>query len=198
MIAAREYFAVLAGILDRVDAQELAAATELLDAAYRSNRVVFTVGNGQSATTASAFALDLTKQSAPADGGRRFRTISVADNVAAITAWANDVRFDDAFAEQLRGLIVEGDLLVMFSVSGSSPSVLQASRVAREAGAKVVALTGARGSRHRHEFDVLLRIDSHDYGHVETAHVAVCHYWVDLFRERIERYMVAGNGGPNE
>lgn len=174
------YFAVLADIVTRIPEAQVAAATALLQAAYQADQTIYVIGNGQSATTASAFALDLTKgTSGPY---RRFRVMSLCDNNAALTAWANDVDYESVFSEQLRALFRPGDLLVAISASGNSPNVLRAAEDVRGAGGKILAMTGFGGGRLSEIADAAIVIPSDDYGHVETAHIGITHYWVDTLR----------------
>jgi D-sedoheptulose 7-phosphate isomerase len=58
---------------------------------------ILIAGNGGSASTASHFACDLAKTvlgAKPELRTSRFRAVSLADNVALLTAWANDVSYE--------------------------------------------------------------------------------------------------------
>ena len=187
MIKVSQYFRTLYEALASVSEQQLALATDILHRAYTDDRTIFVVGNGQSATTASAFALDLTKQAAPASPKRRFKMIALTDNMAAVTAWANDVSYDSIFAEQLESLFRPHDVLVAISASGNSPNVVQAVNWVRQHAGKTIALTGFDGGCLTDLVDANIVVEISDYGHVETAHVAITHYWVDLFRERLRQ-----------
>jgi D-sedoheptulose 7-phosphate isomerase len=163
--------------LDALPMTDLARFLELLEQAYEEDRQVHIVGNGGSAATASHMACDLAKNVSAAGGGamRRFRVSSLTDNVALITALANDCGYDRIFAEQLRNLLQPGDLLIAISASGNSPNIIAAIELARRMGARTVALLGFDGGRARDLVDVALVVDSRDYGHVEDLHVVVNH-----------------------
>jgi D-sedoheptulose 7-phosphate isomerase len=184
-VSIMHYFHNLYNTLQTLSSIELDRATELLDEVYQADGTLYVIGNGQSAATASAFALDLSKQTAPTTPKRRFRVISLTDNLSAITAWGNDVSYEAVFTEQLRGLMRPADLLVAISVSGSSPNVIHACQWVCESGGKVIGLAGFNGGKLREVSHACLVFNSSDYGFVETAHVAVLHYWVDVFRERL-------------
>ena len=64
------------------------------------------------------------------------RVISLTDNVAFLTALANDHGYEDSFAGQLALFVEPDDVLIAVSASGNSPNVLKAALVARQAGAK--------------------------------------------------------------
>ena len=180
MLSIPDYLATLANTLARIPEAQVEAATQLIAHAYEGDQTIFVIGNGQSATTASAFALDLTKGTA--GPGRRFRVIALTDNTAALTAWANDVNYEAIFTEQLVSLFRPGDLLLAISASGNSPNVLAAAAWARAHEGKVLALTGFGGGKLSEIADAAVVVPSDDYGHVETAHIAISHYWVDYFR----------------
>ena len=92
----------------------------LLDA-YRNNRQVFIAGNGGSAATANHFVCDFGKNATRSDR-RRFRILSVCDNIAKVTAIANDISFDEVFRHQLGNLMQPDDVLIVISASGNSPA----------------------------------------------------------------------------
>jgi D-sedoheptulose 7-phosphate isomerase len=185
MVAISDYFQALFDALNTISILQLDVATALLEQAYRSDQVIYVIGNGQSATTATAFALDLTKQTITPGLKRRFRVIALTDNMAAVTAWANDVNYESVFIEQLKSLFRPNDVLIAISASGNSPNILVACQWVRENNGRIVGLAGFEGGRLNELADACVVVRVADYGHIETAHLAILHYWVDLFRERM-------------
>ena len=90
----------------------------------------FVIGNGGSASTASHVACDIGKNTALPDVPR-FRIMSLVDNMATFSAYANDCGYDNVFAEQLANLLREDDVLIAISASGNSPNILNAIKLAR-------------------------------------------------------------------
>ena len=62
MVSVSNYFQALFDALNTISILQLDLATAVLERAYQGDRVIYVIGNGQSATTATAFALDFTKQ----------------------------------------------------------------------------------------------------------------------------------------
>jgi phosphoheptose isomerase len=187
MITLTAYIDQLATALRTVRTADLDASLAVLEHAYEFDQTIYAAGNGQSASTADAFALDLSKQTAGASEVRRFRTVSLSANGAAVTAWGNDTSYDSIFVEQLRCTFRTGDVLVIFSASGNSPNVVAAAQWVRAHAGHVIALTGFSGGKLRGLADACVHVDVADYGHAETAHIAITHYWVDYFKERLAR-----------
>ena len=82
-----------------------------------TGKTIFTIGNGGAASTASHFVSDLLKTSI-IKKTKRFKAISLVDNLPVILAWANDVAHADIFVEQLKNFISKGDVIIAFSGSG--------------------------------------------------------------------------------
>ena len=193
---ARGYIQGVTSALNRLN---LATLTRLIDeiwAAYREDRQVFVFGNGGSAATSSHLATDLAKGALGHRGdapARPIRVISLTDNVALITAWANDVGFEHVFLGQLRNYLRRDDVVIAISASGNSPNILAAMRFAREAGARTVGLTGFGGGALSGLADLSVVVESNDYGVVEDVHLQIGHIITHCIRQRI-----AAGGGPEQ
>ena len=87
----------------------------------RNSRFVFVCGNGGSAATAEHFTNDLFSKG--------IRAICLNSNTSIMTMIANDYGYDYVFSKQLEVLADVRDLLIVFSVSGKSPNILEALKV---------------------------------------------------------------------
>ena len=107
---------------------------EMLKVMDHGGKVHF-IGNGGSAATPSHSA-----------GGRSkelgLPTIAHTDNIASLTAWANDTSYANIFVGQLQTWLTSGDLVVGYSGSGNSSNVLNGITYANENGARTVGITG--------------------------------------------------------
>ena len=171
---ARDYYAALRAALDAGPPRELERAAELVADA----RAVYTFGNGASAALASHVATDLGK-------GLGLRVVSLVDNAALLTAYANDRNYECVFVEQLRVLLAEGDVALGISGSGRSQNVLDALAHARGAGARTIGFTGAMGGDRMDEVcDVVVRAPLDQIEQIEDLHVVFAHILMRLVRER--------------
>ncbi len=158
---------------------------EAIREARDSGRRVFIMGNGGSAATASHMACDLAK-TAIAEGKQRVKAIALTDNAPLLTAWGNDVAYEDVFAEQLRNLAEVGDLVIAISGSGNSPNVLKAVQLAREVGATTVGFTGSPGGRLKHLVDISVDIPAGRIEQAEDGHMILDHVVTVALREGVE------------
>jgi len=161
-------------------------AVDLLLSANYASCTVFTLGNGGSAATASHFACDLAKGTIT-PGRPRFRVVAFTDNVPLMTAWSNDVAYEDVFAEQLRGLIRPGDVVVAFSGSGKSRNVLQAVELARRMGGITIGFSGFDGGPLGRLVDVPVVVPCNCMEQIEDVHLVLCHLTATVLRERMRQ-----------
>lgn len=184
------YFTELKTLLDAMPLERIESIGAALYSAYRHDKQVFVVGNGGSASTASHFACDLAKNTI--NGNRpRFRVISLTDNVALMTALANDHGYDAIFVEQLVNLIRTGDVLLVLSGSGDSENVVSAMRYARSRSATVIAFLGFEGGSAAALADHVIVAPTDNYGLIEDVHMILAHALTSYFRSRLEEEPVA-------
>src|SRR5919112_2707948 len=93
--------------------------------ALKEDRQIFVFGNGGSASNASHFVTDLGKSSSDLTY-RRFRCLSLNENLGWITAIGNDYAYEDVYLRQLENYARPGDLAMALSVSGNSPNLVKA------------------------------------------------------------------------
>lgn len=183
------YFESVAEELRAVSAEALAAIGERLLETAQSGAQILVAGNGGSASTASHFACDLAKTvlgAKPELRTSRFRAVSLADNVALLTAWANDVSYESVFAEQVKMLGRPGDVLCVISASGSSANVVEAVAVARSLGLRTIGLLGRDGGRLKGMVDDQVVVPCYDYGQIESAHLVMAHLLTQWLSQRLD------------
>jgi D-sedoheptulose 7-phosphate isomerase len=165
-------------LLAELPVSQLKGIVDRLLAAYDEGRQVFLCGNGGSGSTCSHMVNDFQKCIYLA-GKKPFRCLSLTDNVALITAWANDTSYDNIFSEQLRPWVQPGDLVICVSGSGNSPNVLKAAELAREMGAYTLGLTGYSGGKLAPLVDEALIIPCDNMQRIEDLHMIVLHmlFW---------------------
>jgi D-sedoheptulose 7-phosphate isomerase len=171
--------------IDTIPVAGVARCIELLQEAHAADRQIFICGNGGSAANASHFATDLGKGSSDAVG-KRFRVLSLTDNVAWMTAIGNDYSYDEVFSRQLANYGRAGDVLITVSVSGNSPNVVKALDWAQSHGLKTIALVGGKRGRSAELAQETLVIEDTHYGRVEDAQMHILHMLCYAFMERPE------------
>jgi D-sedoheptulose 7-phosphate isomerase len=188
-VAAKDYLLSVQAVLARLDHAIVDRMVEVVWRGYEEGRTLFLFGNGGSAALASHFACDIGKGTI-AGKRKRLKTVALTDNVALITAWANDKAYDAIFAEQLENLAEKGDIALAISGSGNSPNVIRGLETARRIGAETLLLTGCQGGRAKRLSDLCLVVPSDSMQLIEDAHLCATHAIFLAIRQR----MMQANG----
>jgi D-sedoheptulose 7-phosphate isomerase len=187
ILGARPSFEELQRVIAGLSHERLDQMADTLVKAYESGRVVYTFGNGGSASLASHLACDLGKGTAYCNGGKRFRVLALTDNLTTLTAWANDSSYEDVFSEQLRSFVQPQDVAFAISGSGNSKNVLNALQVAREAGATTLGISGFQGGQMKSLCDICVVVPSNNMQIIEDIHLAMAHSIFRMVYSRMSR-----------
>jgi D-sedoheptulose 7-phosphate isomerase len=162
-------------VLER--SRQLAPALQaFVDAAHsclRAGGKLLVCGNGGSAADAQHFAAELIGRFERER--RALPAIALSTDTSAITAIANDYGYEHVFERQLEALAQKGDIVVVISTSGRSPSALTVATRARALGCQVVALTGEGGAALGQIADLLLAVPSKNVARIQEMHGLCLH-----------------------
>lgn len=192
-LEARQYFEELQRAASNLCYDGVNQIADALVKAYERERMVFTFGNGGSASLASHLACDLGKGTAYCNGGKRLRVLALTDNLPTLTAWANDSDYEDVFSEQLRNFVRPEDVAFAISGSGNSKNVLNALHVAREAGAMTLGISGFQGGEMKSLCDTCVIVPSNNMQIIEDLHLAIAHSIFRIVYTRISRRSLAAS-----
>lgn len=177
---------------------DVVVAYAALEATCRARGTVFTCGNGGSASDSEHIVGELLKKfkkrrdipaalrarlaAEGAEGAAladalegSLAAVSLVSMTGILSAFANDVGWDAAFAQQLLGLARPGDALVALSTSGSSRNCVNAVLLARALGVRTIGLTGAGGGRLRALCDAAVCVPARETYQIQEFHLPVYH-----------------------
>ncbi len=180
----RAYLTELQKILEGLSDAPIEQVINLLEGARLTGKQVFIMGNGGSASTASHFVCDLSKNTR-LEGYPHFRVIGLTDNMASFSAFANDEGYENVFAQQLASLLHPDDIVFGISTSGNSPNVLKAIEYANEAGANTIGFTGLNGGKLAPIVDINLSVPTDCIEQVEDVHLVLEHLICTVLRQRL-------------
>ena len=172
--SAEAYLTRLKSTIDLISREEISRFLNILLDALESEKNIYIMGNGGSAATASHFAVDFNKGLSYGKE-KRFRFICLNDNLPTLTAYANDVGYEDVFVEPLRNFLVRGEVVIGISGSGNSRNVLKAIEYANLQGALTVGITGFDGGALRKMAQYSVHIPIHDMQVTEDLHMVLDH-----------------------
>ncbi len=160
-------------MMDRV--QE---ATDLVVESLRAGGTFLIAGNGGSAADAQHIAGEFVGRFLKER--KALPCIALNTNSTIITAIGNDYSYDRVFSRQVEAFGKSGDVLLAITTSGNSGNIIEAARVAKSMGIKVVGLTGQGGGKLAPECDLLLDVPSTETPRVQEMHIMLAHILCEL------------------
>jgi D-sedoheptulose 7-phosphate isomerase len=162
----------LAGQIDAIAEVALSIVAKLA-----AGGTMYTAGNGGSAAHALHLAEEFIGRYRRSRAPRR--AVCLNADPTALTCIANDFGFDQVFSRPCEALIRPGDVLVIFSTSGTSANVVGALEVARGRGAMTVGILGGEGGHCRALCDRAILVSppdgKPDSAYVQEAHQVILH-----------------------
>lgn len=169
------YRNLLASALEITPWDKVAIFSEALLESWKTKRTVYICGNGGSAANAIHIANDFLYGVANNIPGQGIRVEALPSNVALITCLANDIGYDEIFAEQLRVKGDGEDMLVALSGSGNSENIIRALEVGNEMGMKTVAILGFTGGTCVSLANIPIHVPVEDMQISEDIQLIICH-----------------------
>ena len=169
------YIKIKDHLLKKVNKKELRNIIKEILIAAKKQRNIFSCGNGGSASTAEHLSCDFSKQ-ACRDTNLNIKVFSLNSNVSLMTAIANDISYDDIFSYQLNKFGKPNDILLCFSVSGSSKNILKCAKAAKRKKIKIISFTGFNGGKIKKISKYNINFATNNFGIVEDCHLSIMHF----------------------
>ena len=170
-----EYLNELKKVLNLLDTNSIDFVIDQIILAWQRNSKIFTCGNGGSAITASHYINDWVKSVNFYSSEKKFKGFSFTDNTGLITAYANDINYEDIYKEQCKAFIEKDDLLIVISASGNSKNIINAVKEAKKIGAFTVGILGFDGGEALNLVDFSFIVPSFDMQICEDIHLMFGH-----------------------
>ena len=135
---------------------------------------MFTCGNGGSASTASHYVTDWGKMRF-VNKELKFKSLCLSDNIGMLTAYGNDISYNNIFDYSLSNYGSEGDVLVAVSGSGNSENVVNAVKKAKELGIITICVVGYDGGALSDICDHVIHFEVNDMQICEDLHLSFGH-----------------------
>lgn len=162
-----------------------AAAVRLANCLLNDGKILC-CGNGGSAAEAQHLSSELLNRFERDRPG--LPAIALTTDTAALTSIANDYRFDEVFAKQIRALGHPNDMLVIYTTSGNSANILSAATAAHDRDMSILALSGRDGGPLApllRETDLEVRVPSESTARVQEVQLLITHCLCDLIDHQL-------------
>jgi len=173
-MSTKQYFDTIKSVLDLVDLDSLDRCIDTICSFVNCSNKILICGNGGSASTASHYVTDWVKMSLVLRE-KKLNAICLSDNIGMLTAYANDVNYDDVYSKQVESYGDRGDLLIVVSGSGNSKNILKAVQKAKKLQMRTIAVVGYDGGQVLGNVDEYFHVPSFDMQICEDVHLMFGH-----------------------
>jgi len=98
---------------------------------------------------------------------------------------ANDYGYEHVFSRQVQGLGALGDVLLVLSTSGESPSIVEAAKSGREKGLKVIGFLGKSGGATLPFCDIALVAPGATSDRIQELHMLCLHIVIEAVESKL-------------
>ena len=173
--------------------QDIRKTIEMILSMHRNGSKLLLCGNGGSAADCSHIAGELLKgfllKRSITESDRRVLSdlphkealqrgicaISLPDQGAVLSAYANDEVPDMVYAQLVYAMHGKGDVFLGLSTSGNSKNVLYAAQCAKSLGLTTIAMTGQNGGKLAEICDIVIRVPATETYLVQEYHLPIYH-----------------------
>ena len=145
-----------------------------------SKNIIFSCGNGGSASQASHFSTELIVRFKKKYERKPHNSVCLGSDMSMLTAIGNDYGFEYIFSRELEGLGKKNDCVIFFSTSGNSKNLIRAADKAKSLRMKTISITGNDGGKLKKKTNLNINIDSNDTARIQECHLYLIHILIEL------------------
>ena len=168
------YFQRLKSTVDRLSLTDINQVMTVLEQARDAGKMIFIMGNGGSAATASHYVCDFNK-GISLNQEKKYKFLCLNDNLPSMMAYANDLSYDGIFVNALNTYFQSGDVVIGISGSGNSTNVLRAIEYANLHGGITIGLSGYDGGKLKQMARYNIHVPVDDMQITEDLHMVLDH-----------------------
>ena len=173
-------------VLSKIKEEQIELINEvakIITESFKTGKKLLICGNGGSAADAQHIAAEFVGKFYKIDRPA-LPAIALNTNTSIITALANDFGYEMTFSRQVEALGQKDDVFVTISTSGNSINALEAAKIAKEKGMKVVSFTGEGGGKLAEVSDITIEVPSKNTPIIQNAHIAVLHIICEIVENK--------------
>ena len=179
----KEHFDYIKSVLNKDDSlllKQVKKIAVILEKKILSKKKVLVYGNGGSFADCSHFVGELTA-TYNSKNRRSLPFILLGSNLAAVTAWANDFKFEDYIEREFSAISDDKDILFLLSTSGGnikkkqSINLIKLAKYAKKNNIVIISLLGKGGGELKKISNHSIVIESLNTGTIQEMHKIILH-----------------------
>ena len=185
----QDYFSNVKILLDKLDYEKLIKISDFIEKCIKLKKKIFVAGNGGSASVANHFLCDFNKGVKVTSKKKMVPMVySLANSIEMITAISNDMSFENIFEFQLENYASKGDVLFVFSCSGTSKNILKVIKKANKLKIETIFISGFLKKKLNAKVKLHYDLDCENYGITEDMFSSFMHLISQWIRFKYSNY----------
>ena len=156
------------------------ASKIIINSLKKNNKILF-CGNGGSAADSQHLSAELLGQYLKTR--QALAAVDLTSNSSLLTSVGNDISFDQVFSRQISAIGLNGDVLFAITTSGKSKNVLNAIKVAKHKGLKVILLASEKANKLKKTVDLFIPSPGNRVDRIQETHIMIGHLICELVEE---------------
>ncbi|MCU0547964.1 MAG: glycosyltransferase [Leptolyngbya sp. Prado105] len=161
------------------------SASQAMSQCFFKGSKVLICGNGGSAADAQHFAAELVGRFAYPHHRAGLPAMALSADTTFLTAWANDIGYEDIFARQIETFAKPGDLVIGISTSGRSQNLIAAFDVAERLNLTSIALLGKDGGDVYRKATIPIVVPSQEGQRIQEVQILIIHLLCELIEQQL-------------
>jgi len=173
-------------ILSRIKDEQASLINEIakiITASFKAGNKLLICGNGGSAADAQHIAAEFVGKFYKIDRPA-LPAISLNTNTSIITAIGNDFGYEMTFSRQVEAFGQKGDVFITISTSGNSVNAVEAAKIAKTRGMKIISFTGEGGGKLAEISDITFKVPSTNTPIIQNAHISTLHIICEIVENK--------------
>jgi D-inositol-3-phosphate glycosyltransferase len=161
------------------------SAAQVMSQCFLTGGKILICGNGGSAADAQHFAAELVGRFCYPKHRAGLPAMALTTDTAFLTAWSNDVGYEDVFARQIETFAKPGDLVIGISTSGRSQNLIAAFDVAERLNLTSIALLGKDGGDVCHQATIPIVVPAQEGQRIQEIQILIIHLLCELIEAQL-------------
>ena len=177
MKSLKEYSQDLISTIEALDTQYIDRVENVIErtvSCLKQGGKIMLAGNGGSAADAQHMAGEYVSRFMFDRPG--LSAVALTTDTSILTAIGNDYGYDNLFTRQIEAIGRAGDILMLYTTSGTSPNIVSAIELGRNMGLTVVLFTSEKYSGPENENILTLRVPNRSTPTIQEMHLVTGHY----------------------
>jgi len=171
-----QYFKNLTNTVKKLDLKLIDKTTSIIIDAIENKKNIFIAGNGGAGSVENHILCDFNKGIKISSKKKLIpKFISLSSPIEQITAISNDIDFKKIFSFQIENYLEENDVIILLSVSGTSPNIIDILKFLQKKKCKIIFLTGFRKKNLKENVDIYINLKCKNYGISEDIFCTILH-----------------------